>query len=223
MWRFPSISLRKDKCRQTGAVLSAYLDQQLGLQERTEVDRHLKACQGCREELESLRATVQLLRRVPQASPSRSFAVTEARPLPRWSPFPVLRTVTAVVAAFLVLVFAADMVNLFEGGITSTEQPGASSYGPGSGDDDAGSSLSRQRAGVTLENGSGEKNGTEGDGGGEEGADNTYLGETLGESQAGWLRPLEYGLLAVVVSGGVAMVFWWGERRKGVVRIKRWK
>lgn len=113
---------RKDKCSQTRGMLSAYIDQQLGLQEQEGVEKHLKACQGCQQELDSLRATVQLLHRVPQVSPARSFAVTEPKPLPRWSPFPVLRTATAVVAAFLVLVFALDAVNVFETGPTSVEE-----------------------------------------------------------------------------------------------------
>jgi len=113
---------RKDKCNRTRGLLSAYIDQQLGLQEQEGVEKHLEACQGCRQELDSLRATVRLLHRVPQVSPARSFAVTEPKPLPGWSPFPVLRTATAVVAAFLVLVFALDAVNVFETGPTSVEE-----------------------------------------------------------------------------------------------------
>ena len=120
----------------------------------------------------------------------------------------------------MALVFAADMVNLFEGGIISREQPGVSSY---SDDLDEKEGTQRDGAGADshfgiTDNGSGDGTAT-----GDEGADTASGAETLGESQAGWLRPLEYGLLAVVVSGGVATVFWWRERRKGVVRIKRWK
>ncbi len=177
---------RKDKCSQTRGLLSAYMDQQLGLQEQEGVERHLKACQGCRQELDSLRGTVRLLHRVPQVSPARSFVVTEVKPLPRWSPFPVLRTATAVVAVFLVLVFALDVVNVFETGPTSVEE---------------GRTYSDERA--PEEKGPGSEPSTAATGEG-----------TLGEEEAGWVRPLEYGLLGVAVVLGGMTTATWRKRKK---------
>jgi len=129
---------RKDRCSQTRDLLSAYTDGQLDLKEQERVEQHLKVCPACREELGSLQATVQLLHRVPQESPARSFAVAEPRPVPRWSPFPVLRTATAVAAVFLVFFFAADMYNLFGTGPAATEERGAMQSESGQEESDAG-------------------------------------------------------------------------------------
>ena len=207
---------RKDKCSQTRGILSAYMDQQLGLHEREEVEQHLKACRGCQQELDSLRATVQLLHRVPQVSPARSFAVTEAKPMPRWSPFPVLRTATAVVAAFLVLVFALDVVNVFEAGPVSTQEEGASSYDSEKGGL-LGDGASRAESGHQTMEGEEEYLSPDGeDGAAHEDVTNgdeetaAAAGEgTRGEEEAGWVRPLEFGLLGVVmVFGGVTIAGW---------------
>jgi len=202
-------------------LLSAYTDQQLGLQEQEGVEKHLEACQGCRQELDSLRATVRLLHRVPQVSPARSFAVTEPKPLPRWSPFPVLRTATAVVAAFLVLVFALDVVNTFEAGPVSTEEEGASSYDSEKGDL-LGGGASRAESGPQTMGGEEEYLSPDGENGAaqedvtdEDGETAAATGEgTLGEEEAGWVRPLEYGLLGVVVVLGGVTVANWRKKRK---------
>ena len=211
---------RKDKCSQTRGILSAYMDQQLGLHEREEVEQHLKACRGCQQELDSLRATVQLLHRVPQVSPARSFAVIEAKPMPRWSPFPVLRTATAVVAACLVLVFALDVVNTFEAGPASTQEEGSSSYDYEKGGLH-GDGASRAESGPQTmggeeeylspdgEDGAAQEDVTNGD---EETAAATGEG-TLGEEEAGWVRPLEYGLLGVVVVFAGAAVAGWRKKK----------
>ena len=193
MWRLLLLRFRKSKCNQTRDRLSAYLDQRLDLQERGEVERHLEACQGCRQELGSLQATVQLLHRVPQVLPARTFAIREARPLPRRSPFPVLRTATAVLAVFLVLIFAFDMTNLFHTGPISTQEKSGSFYGLEERSSDAGDHLGSVTDGETNQE----------------------------EGEAGWVRPLEYGVLGgVVVLGGVTIAVWRG-RRRGIVRDQR--
>ena len=193
MWRLLSLRFGKSKCNQTRDRLSAYLDQRLGPPERGEVERHLETCQGCRQELESLQATVQLLHQVPQVLPARSFAICEARPLPRRSPFPVLRTATAVLAVFLVLIFAFDMTNLFHTGPISTQEKSGSFYESEERSSDAGDHLGSVTDGETNQE----------------------------EGEAGWVRPLEYGVLGgVVVLGGVTIAVWRG-RRRGIVRDQR--
>lgn len=101
-------------------MLSPYIDGQLSPSDREGMESHLEGCQACRRELESLRATVNLLHRVTMVSPPRSFAIAKAAPKPLpaavWS-FGVLRVATAVAALLLVFVFAGDATHLFEGGL----------------------------------------------------------------------------------------------------------
>jgi anti-sigma factor RsiW len=49
--------------------LSAYLEHDLGDEERAEVDAHLGACSSCVRDLADLRAAVDLLRRMPDPEP----------------------------------------------------------------------------------------------------------------------------------------------------------
>lgn len=61
--------------------LSALLDNELGEQERAELEAHLPSCAACRAELESLRRTRNLVRALPQPPLPRSFALPlEAAP-----------------------------------------------------------------------------------------------------------------------------------------------
>ncbi|MEE9285083.1 MAG: hypothetical protein V3V35_05060 [Dehalococcoidia bacterium] len=57
-------------------LLSAYLDERLGPGERAEAERLLEQSEDARRELESLRATVALVRQAPVARPRRSFVLT---------------------------------------------------------------------------------------------------------------------------------------------------
>jgi anti-sigma factor RsiW len=66
MWRSLVKRFRKDECDRTKGMHSAYIDQRLSFKEQQEVERHLEVCQRCQEELDTLRATVGLLHRVPQ-------------------------------------------------------------------------------------------------------------------------------------------------------------
>lgn len=50
-------------------LLSAYLERDLGEAERSAVEAHLAGCDACGAELEALRATVDLLRRLPAPAP----------------------------------------------------------------------------------------------------------------------------------------------------------
>ena len=202
MWRFLSWRVGNRECRQAGDRLSAYIDDRLGAQERREVEQHLESCRRCAGELETLQATVQMLHRVPQEVPRCSFAIaeSEARPVPRWSPVPLLRAGMAAAAACLVIVFAVDMVDLVETRSLSSQDSGTLSAGESTGEAD-----SYGFEGDDVRAGEGETGDNQG----------TLDGEDDGEivmQEARWVRSLEYGLLGlVVVLGGVTLAV----RRRG--------
>jgi len=194
MWRLLLGRFLKDECDETKGMLSAYIDQYLSLKEQKEVEQHLKACQRCQEELDSIRATVELLHRVPQILPYRSFAIAEAKPVPRRTAVWALRAATSVAALCLVLLFAGDLVNLFEGTPSLMEKEGAppSTLGPER-DGHWGTVLSPDEWYGPAE-------------------------EELAAEEAGWLRPLEYSLVGVVaILGGVTIANWRKERKRSKI------
>ena len=131
MWRAFRRS-EKDECSKTRDMLSGYADRRLNPEDAARVEGHLRTCLGCREELESLRATVALLHRLPEVTPSRSFAVAPVRPLPGRRALPALRFATAGVVLLLVLAFAADRTDLFRQNPLSNPNFGPSTldFGP---------------------------------------------------------------------------------------------
>ena len=103
-------------------MLSDYLDGELPEAERIALEAHLQGCDSCTEEMESLRTTVQMLRRMPEVEAPRSFRIAPAavaaptpppeRPVFLWA----MRVSTALaVVAFTVMV-AGNATGLFEGG-----------------------------------------------------------------------------------------------------------
>ena len=70
-------------------VLSEYLDGRLRGKTPERVARELESCATCREELESLGATVSLLQRLPQTPPRRSFTLPAPPPAPTAASLPV--------------------------------------------------------------------------------------------------------------------------------------
>lgn len=110
---------RKSECQIVQGRLSPYIDEQLNPADKERVESHLEGCQACLGELESLRSTVKLLRRVAMVTPPRSFAVAEAAPKlqPAYArSFRAFRAATAVAALLLVFTFAGDAAHLFEAG-----------------------------------------------------------------------------------------------------------
>lgn len=192
MWRLFG-RFKRTKCDKTEEMLSAYMDGRLDIQERIRLEQHLQTCQHCQNELDSFRATVDLLHQVPQVSPSRSFRVAQAEPAPRWTALPVLRLATAAAVVLLVLAFTADLTNLFETTPQPIEQKGSSfsQFSPGESDNEA--------------DNAGQNGGVNGEG---------ALGLTAG-GEGRWLRPLEYSLSGtVVVLGGVTIIIRQKSRRK---------
>jgi len=104
------------------------VDGHLNPEEEARIEEHLNTCRGCREDLESLRATVALLRSLPEVTPSRSFAVAPVKPLPGRRVLPALRFAAAGAALLLVLAFAADWTGLFRGGIVSGPRAGPATF-----------------------------------------------------------------------------------------------
>lgn len=107
-----------------GDALSAYLDQRLDPEETAAARAHLTTCPECGRELAELRATVALLRELPQYLPRRTFQLgpEHARGTARggagvggWferlvPAFPALRIATVAVAMLLIAVIAGDLV-----------------------------------------------------------------------------------------------------------------
>lgn len=96
--------------------LSAFLDGQLSARQHSRVDRHLQGCNACREELESLRQTVSLLRSVPALRPPRSFFIgagevaKQRQGHRRRLSYVYLQAATAIASVLLVLVVSGDAI-----------------------------------------------------------------------------------------------------------------
>ena len=107
---------RETLCKKIQGMLSEYMDNRLGSEDRVLVESHLEACEACSRELASLRMAVQLLHRVPQVPLPRSFTVAVPEPRRegvfgasslRW-----LRPATAVATLVLVVLLAVDFLNI---------------------------------------------------------------------------------------------------------------
>ena len=103
-------------------MLSEYIDGELEPGARAALEKHLAGCPTCTEELKSLRATVLMLRRMPEVEAPRSFRLAPAstptpapqpeRPVFLWA----MRVSTALaVVAFTVMV-AGNVSGLWDGG-----------------------------------------------------------------------------------------------------------
>lgn len=111
--------LRRRKHNRLQKLLSAYIDGEASNSEVIEVEEHLSGCDECRIELDSLRATVGLLRGLPQFDVPRSFVLTEAPALIRQRP-PIVWTARLATSAAALLLFALLMGDAF-GILSQTE------------------------------------------------------------------------------------------------------
>jgi hypothetical protein len=105
---------KKTQCSKVQKMLSAYMDRQLSLQEQEMVEQHLRICRNCQAELDSLQRTVSLLRCIPLVGPQRSFAISEAKPVPRRSALGALRIATVVAVLCLATIFCGDVMHVFD-------------------------------------------------------------------------------------------------------------
>ena len=100
-------------------LFSAGIDGRLTAKEQAGLERILQASAEAREEFESLRSAVALVRQVPKAAPRRSFALTPelvgtaARPSSR-GPWTLMPLATALATAFLAFSIVGGMTGLFE-------------------------------------------------------------------------------------------------------------
>ena len=107
---------KKSECQQLREMLSPYIDGELSTPEKTRVERHIAACDSCRRELESLRATVGLLRRASLVAPPRSFTIAARAPRRHPVAWGALRAATAVAVLVLAFVLIGDAVNFIGAG-----------------------------------------------------------------------------------------------------------
>ena len=101
-------------CNSVRELLSSYIDGELSVRERQFVDRHIESCQLCREELESLQKTINLVQHIPAIEPRRSFTVSGDVKRTWDIKLKTLGTATALVAVCLMVVFIGDICHFFD-------------------------------------------------------------------------------------------------------------
>ena len=109
------------------ALLSPYVDGEVSAAETRRVEEHAAACPACRDELDSLTATVELVRGLPELELPRSFELTrlpEEEPRASfgvWAP----RLATSVAGLLLVVLLAGDFTGtLIQSGGSDEEETG---------------------------------------------------------------------------------------------------
>ena len=93
-------------------LLSSYVDGQVTSSEAAQVERHLSGCEQCQRDLDNLRATVGLLRALPELDIPRSFAVDVA-PEPVQAPWPPAWASGVAATAAAVMLIALLTGDLF--------------------------------------------------------------------------------------------------------------
>ncbi|MFQ6000946.1 MAG: anti-sigma factor family protein [Anaerolineae bacterium] len=92
-------------------LLSAYIDGELSVEKATLVEKHLRECSACTQDLETLRQTVNLVRQLPAVSPPRSFTISHlVVPERPWAwGYVYLKGATALAALLLIVLLAGDL------------------------------------------------------------------------------------------------------------------
>ena len=101
-------------------TLAEYLDGRLAGTAMARVDQRLTSCATCREELDSLRTTVSLLKQLPQVVPTRRFTMATPPPQPALpQPSPLFRMpqwayagAASAAALFLAVLITADATGM---------------------------------------------------------------------------------------------------------------
>ncbi len=117
-------SIRRSHQHIEPETLAEYMDDRLGAGALARADRQLASCVTCRDELESLRSAVVLLRQLPVEAPSRNFTMVAPPPeLVRVRPAPLLRLpqwafagAASVAAIVLAVLVSADATGLLAPG-----------------------------------------------------------------------------------------------------------
>lgn len=102
---------KRSEHKRVEELLSAYIDGELPIEEATLVEKHLRDCSACTQNLETLRQTVSLMQQLPAVSPPRSFAISHlVVPERRWAwGYVYLRGATALAALLLTVLLAGDL------------------------------------------------------------------------------------------------------------------
>lgn len=102
-------------------LLSAYIDDQLSVAERTALEGRLAQEPDLRQALDELRSTVYVLRTLPQVTPPRSFtldpSLVSARPWYDWLTPGLLRFGSGLATLLLVVSFLPDLLVGFGRGL----------------------------------------------------------------------------------------------------------
>ena len=97
-------------------LLSSYMDGQVNDAESRRVEGHLASCDECQRDLETLRATVGLLRELPEIAPARSFTLEAAAPAVRETRIIVWATgfAASMAALLLAALVLSDVFDVIE-------------------------------------------------------------------------------------------------------------
>ena len=198
--------------------LSAYIDRELEASAAERLEAHLVACEGCRLEMEQLRATAAALRDLPEAEVPRSFTLSPERAAARrtltgaTAPLALgMRLAAAGLAVALAAVLVVDLGRLAEDNEAGTAVPQATSdrnteYGA---PDDGAAAPNAEGAGTpaTSEELAGDRNDT---GTPAQTAEVPPPAQTTGGGGIDALAAAEIGLgvtLGLLVLGGLALAF----------------
>ncbi|MEE9199238.1 MAG: zf-HC2 domain-containing protein, partial [Dehalococcoidia bacterium] len=103
--------------------LSDYMDGRLDARDQGRLEEHFSRCEECVRDLESLRATVQLLQRVPLVDTPRSFQLQEMPVLRPARPLflRAMQVSTAVAGVLLAVLLVGDLLGSFGDGAMPPE------------------------------------------------------------------------------------------------------
>lgn len=91
-------------------LLSAYIDGEVNGSEAARVEEHLSGCEECRRELDTLRATVELMGQLPELAPQRSYMLSAApEPVrPGWTVTWTARAATSLAGLLVAALVLSD-------------------------------------------------------------------------------------------------------------------